>query len=182
MLRTKAFVSELEFPFCHHGSQPTHQEATLNHVQGPATHGKLSPGSASGLASRAVPPAHQTPGPARARSPEGHRPPLPSPPPCFGHPALPVPSLKLGFWSLPLAWTPQLPGSRGKRSCPGHQRSRAASGRLGCEKAWAVRSKREGAGDPRNGVQASYSPRTHRRKRKLGTGVSPLPRSPPCHV
>lgn len=48
----------------------------------------------------------------------------PEPRPCSlsllpsGLPILPVPSLKLGLWSLPLAWRPQLPGSTGKEKLP----------------------------------------------------------------
>lgn len=36
----------------------------------------------------------------------------------LGLPTLPVPGLKLGLWSLPLAWRPQLPGSIGKEKLP----------------------------------------------------------------
>lgn len=35
--------------------------------------------------------------------------------PHFGLPVLPVSGLKLGLWSLPLAWMPPLPGSRGRK-------------------------------------------------------------------
>lgn len=72
------------------------------------------------------------------------------------------------------------PGRSRKRSCLEQWRPPAAWRRLGCDKAWAITSKREGAGgwgrggeagDAKNRVQASSSPQTARRKQQLGTVV-----------
>lgn len=75
-----------------------------------------------------------------------------------------------------------LPGRSSKRSCLEQWRPPAAWRRLGCDKAWAITSKREGAergeaGDPKNGVQASSSPPTA----SLGRG-SVSPRLSPHHA
>lgn len=74
------------------------------------------PGSAPGLASGVLFPVPQTPGPAQARFPEGHR--APSSIPSLGQPALPAPGLKLGSWSLPLAWTTHVPRPQQKTKLP----------------------------------------------------------------
>lgn len=97
--------------------------------------------------------------------------------PLLWPPALPVPRLKLGLWSLPLAWMPQLLAAEGKRSCPGRRRASAALSRLGCEAASAIGSQRggeRGARDPQEVSRLPPSPKTPRRKGQPGAGVSLL--------
>lgn len=101
--------------------------------------------------------------------------------PCFGLPTCPVPGLKLGLWSLPLAWIPWLPWQHREREA-----DQGGTGLLLRQAGWAVRTPLQSAGGRgweklRTLGKASRLPpclQTPGRKGILGPGISPLYLSP----
>lgn len=89
-----------------------------------------------------------------------------------GPPTPLVPGLKLGLWSLPLAWMPRFPSSRGQQKLPKAPRVSQQARRPGSS---AVPSKPGRVGeikDPLGGLQAFFPPPTSA-TREAGAGPAP---------